>query len=506
LAKILGLEIRSPKNLKTIAAQLVYDTKTGQPKAIWFSPKASEIEKLHEIGHAIDFKNKLTQKFIENREVIPQKEFKDIIELFIERSPNRIKYAFDTKEHMAQIIGSFLENPKDFVSKRPELTKFLLKESRELADFYNQAVKGTKEAKPERAVEEAPVEEKVETPGFDKEIEIADRIESMALYIVYNKSTELNKLPQDIQDYIYGIADVGLDESLKQGRIQKAEQKFNKTLKNYPELTKGIKEVEPEVKPVEEVKPVPKIAPEAPESPTRGGLPERGIKQPPKPKEGAKPKKSLPKEEKLEVVSNVTVGDKLDVDIEQDIKDQPVTVVKEDGSEETLEIPTEPVEIYNSEWRKVKTTDPIAIMRWNEIKKNLDDLLTTFKQAIPDLKELKATQKELVSSLRDIQLAKLDEIFAEAKDINEFQQRLGELSETAGKSVSEKVQKLFDGETLNKAFSIIQYFSGNDWLKLSALKAFLDLSTGHTAYASGYQQLLKSLDLNFPYKLNNSFL
>jgi len=125
LAKILGLEIRSPKNLKTIAAQLVYDTKTGQPKAIWFSPKASEIEKLHEIGHAIDFKNKLTQKFIENREVIPQKEFKDIIELFIERSPNRIKYAFDTKEHMAQIIGSFLENPKDFVSKRPELTKFL---------------------------------------------------------------------------------------------------------------------------------------------------------------------------------------------------------------------------------------------------------------------------------------------------------------------------------------------------------------------------------------------
>jgi len=38
-------------------------------------------------------------------------------------------------------------------------------------------------------------------------------------------------------------------------------------------------------------------------------------------------------------------------------------------------------------------------MRWNEIKKNLDNLLTTFKQAIPDLKELKATQKELVSSL-----------------------------------------------------------------------------------------------------------
>ena len=117
-------------------------------------------------------------------------------------------------------------------------------------DFYNQAVKGTKEVKPERAVEEAPVEEKVETSGFDKEIEIADRIESMALYIVYNKSTELNKLPQDIQDYIYGIADVGLDESLKQGRIQKAEQKFNKTLKNYPELTKGTKEVKPETQPI----------------------------------------------------------------------------------------------------------------------------------------------------------------------------------------------------------------------------------------------------------------
>jgi len=270
----------------------------------------------------------------------------------------------------------------------------------------------------------------------------------------------------------------------------------------YNKIVKTPK-LKPEVKP--EVKPVPKIAPEAPKSPTRGGLPERGIKQPPKPKEGAKPKKSLPKEEKLEVVSNVTIGDKLDVDIEQDIKDQPVTVVKEGGEEETLEIPTEPVEIYDREWRKVKTTDPIAIMKWNEVKQNLDDLLTIFKQAIPDLKELKATQKELVSSLRDIQLAKLDAIFAEAKDINEFKQRLGELSNVAEKSVSEKVQKLFDGETLNKAFSVIQYFSGNDWLKLSALKAFLDLSTGHTAYASGYKAIAKIFGSEFSLQIKQLF-
>ena len=165
-AKILGLEIRSPKNLKTIAAQLVYDTKTGQPKAIWFSPKASEIEKLHEIGHAIDFKNKLTQKFIEERKTIPQKETRDIARLFLERTPNRIKYAFNVKEHMAQIIGSFLENPKDFVLKRPELTRFLLKESKELTNFYNQAVKGIKEAEPEAKpeVQSIPKELEPETP------------------------------------------------------------------------------------------------------------------------------------------------------------------------------------------------------------------------------------------------------------------------------------------------------------------------------------------------------
>mgnify|MGYP000881682365 CR=1 FL=1 len=258
------------------------------------------------------------------------------------------------------------------------------------------------------------------------------------------------------------------------------------------------------IKGTKEVKPTPTIAPEAQKGVVEEVLPEKGIKLP-KPKKEVKVEEKPPKAENLEVVSKVTTGDKLDVDIEQDIKDQPITAVKEDGSEETLEIPTEPVEIYDREWRKVKTTDPIAIMKWNEIKQNLDDLLKTFKQAIPDLKALKANQKELVSSLRDIQLARLDAIFAEAKDINEFKQRLGELSEIAGKSVSEKVQKLFDGETLNKAFSIIQYFSGNDWLKLSALKAFLDLSTGHTAYASGYQAIAKIFGSEFSLQIKQLF-
>jgi len=86
-------------------------------------------------------------------------------------------------------------------------------------------------------------------PEINNELINAQKIEHDAIEIIEQNKEEYYKLPSDIQDFIGGIADVGLDKAIYDNHVDDYYTRFNKILNDYPNLLKKYRATDPNYSP-----------------------------------------------------------------------------------------------------------------------------------------------------------------------------------------------------------------------------------------------------------------